>query len=167
MSDTNNPYQSPAAEPSLATGAAPSGLTLTTLGYLKEASPWLRFVGILGFIGAGLIALFGVIIMFVMPYIPKADLGSMATLFSGLVGGVGLVYIAMGALYFFPALFTYRFGVKLRDYGQGGADADLELAFRNNKSYWKFQGILLIVLLSLIALFLLVAIVVGIISVAH
>jgi hypothetical protein len=166
MSDSSNPYQSPIAEAKLAEDAASSGLSATSRGYLKEASPWLSFMGILGFVGAGFMAFVGLIMMIVMPFIPKADLGS-SSWASGLIGGIGILYIAIGVLYFFPARFMYSFGAKLRDFGQSGADTDLELALRNNKSYWKFQGIMMIVLLALIPVAIIVSIVIGVASIAH
>jgi len=61
----------------------------------------------------------------------------------------GVFYIAMGVIIFIPSLFTYRFGEKIRGYSRTGADVDLELAFRNNKSLWKFYGILFILSIAI------------------
>ena len=68
MSDAENPYQSPETEvvperPFFAQGA----LTETMLVYLKDASPWLRFAGILGFISSGLTVLTGFSLLAVVP----------------------------------------------------------------------------------------------------
>jgi len=157
MSDFENPYKSPETTvvPEKVQGG--SGLTETMLGYLKEASPWMRFIGILGFIGAGFTCLIGIIF---------AVASSALTDFTEGFGNfpvwlLSLFYIGLGAVLFFPARFTYNFGAKLRNFQFSGSDEDLEAAFKNNKSLWKFQGILYIVYLALIPFLIVVAIVVA------
>ncbi|MDR1279046.1 MAG: hypothetical protein LBK02_09860, partial [Treponema sp.] len=66
------------------------------------------------------------------------------------------------ALCFFPALFTYNFGNKIRAYQQSRAEEELENAFKNNKSLWKFLGILTIISLAFIPVMIIISIVVGI-----
>jgi hypothetical protein len=72
--------------------------------------------------------------------------------YDALVGSFGpmmvvyaFYFIGAGVVMFFPALFTFRFGVKIRSYVSTGLEAELELAFRNNMSLWKFNGILTII----------------------
>jgi hypothetical protein len=118
--------------------------------YLKDTSPWLRFLGILGYIGAVLSVVVGLI------------LGILIALGGGVLGEpggegsipafIGPIYLAVGALLFFPARFTYRFGMKIRSYLAGNAEKDLEEALRNNRALWRFSGILVIVYLGLIPL---------------
>jgi len=77
--------------------------------------------------------------------------------FSGFLGAIsggilGFVYLVPGVIMFFPGLFIYRFGEKIRSYNRTGAEIDLELAFKNNKSLWKFNGILYIISLAFIPL---------------
>ena len=149
MSDIVNPWQSPesVSAPEKTPGAE-GVLTDTMLLYLREASPWLRFIGILGFIGCGFMVLGGLattIVMFVAV--------SLADEFGGFpVGFLGLLYVALGVLTFFPARFTYFFGAKIRNYQLSNSEQDLEQAFKNNKSLWKFTGILCIIYLAFIPL---------------
>jgi len=159
MSDTENPYQSPETpavpvKPLVAQGT----LTETMLLYLKGASPWLRFVGIMGFVSSGTTALWGIIFFAIIPLtgqiwneIPGFEVVSNAL---GVVfgGGIAVLCIGAGVLIFFPSLFIYRFGEKIRGYLRTGTDLDLELAFKNNKSLWKFLGILYIINLAFIPL---------------
>jgi len=158
MSDFENPYKSPETsivpEKAQASGAV---ITETMLGYLKEASPWLRFIGIVEFIGAGLSCLGGII--FAVTSSTLIDFTEGFVNFP--VWLLSLLYIGAGALLFFPALFTYNFGAKIRHYQFSGSNEDLELAFRNNKSLWKFQGILLIIYLALIPFMVVVGIIVA------
>jgi len=158
MSDFENPYKSPETsivpEKTQASGAV---ITETMLGYLKQASPWLRFIGIMGFIGAGLTCLFGIIFVITSSALPSF----MDGIANFPIWILSLFYIGAGALLFFPARFTYNFGAKIRNYQFSGSNEDLELAFRNNKSLWKFQGILMIIYLALIPFMVVVGIIVA------
>ena len=163
MSDFANPYQSP-ENPSVPESPLGShaGLTETMLRYLKEASPWLRFIGVLSFIGSGLMVLGGIIFMIVM-FANSNFADDFGGAFTGLVG---LIYVPVGVLYFFPALFTYNFGAKIRNYQFTNSEEDLEMAFKNNKSLWKFNGILAIISLAFIPLSIILVVIGGVAAVA-
>jgi len=161
MSDMKNPYASPQAESvpedKLLTQAS---LTETMLGHLKEASPWLRFIGIVGYVCCGLIAASGIVTIAFMSTLASlweeamSELGDFGSVFSAVFSGsIGFNFLITAVLYFFPSRFIYNFGTKLRSYLQTGREQELELALKNNKSLWKFLGILLIITLSFIPLF--------------
>jgi hypothetical protein len=80
-------------------------------------------------------------------------------------GFMVVMFIGAGLLLFFPSLYTFRFGVKIRSYLRTGADRDLELAFRNNKSLWKFMGVLCIIQLVFIPLLIIGGIIVALVAV--
>jgi hypothetical protein len=150
MSDNQeNPYESPQAEISSVKPLASQGLlTETMLFYLKGASPWLRFVGIAGFIMLGLYALIGLTMI-----IGVRSFGSPIPGWSGVLGaGFGVFYLGAIALMFFPVLFIFQFGRKINSYVHTGNEEDLEQAFKNNKSFWKFMGILSIISLGFLAI---------------
>jgi len=152
MSDIVNPYQSP--ETAVVTDNAPVAqgtLTETMLIQLKGASPWLRFVGVLGFIGAGFTILTGVVFLAVVPFITRSFAGLDS--FSGSMGAAFWVIIALfcvivGVFMVLPSLFMYRFGEKIRGYLRTGAEQELEAAFKNNRLLWKFIGIICIISLA-------------------
>ncbi|MDR1637103.1 MAG: hypothetical protein LBR93_07175 [Treponema sp.] len=150
MSDTTNPWRSPGTEVSATQDGSGVGvLTGIMVRYLREASPWLRFIGILGFIGSGLIALGGLVFTFLAVLI-----SDLAGEFGGILGAsfMGVLNIVLGLLSFFPAKFCYGFGSKIRHYTLSNSEKDLEEAFKNNRSLWKFLGILAIVYLAIIPL---------------
>jgi hypothetical protein len=150
MSDITNPWRSPGTEAGAAQDSSGAGvLTGTMVRYLREASPWLRFMGILGFIGSGLLALVGLVFTFLGVLVSE-----IAGVFGGILAGsfMGILYIVLGLLSFFPAKFSYGFGAKIYHYALSNSDKDLEEAFKNNRSLWKFLGILTIVYLALIPL---------------
>jgi len=174
MSDIVNPYQSPETvavpvTPLLTQGA----LTDTMLMYLKGASPWLKFIGILGFIGAGLTALWGIIFFAAgsavgqfWSSIPGLESFNTFSNAAGAAFGIltGMLIIGAAALIFFPSLFLYRFGTKIHSYIRNGLDQDLEQAFKNNKSFWKFSGIICIVYLAIIPLSIIIAVIAAVAS---
>ncbi|MDR1421077.1 MAG: hypothetical protein LBI86_11945 [Treponema sp.] len=162
MADDVNPYQSPAAEsaPVQSDGSA-GNLTDAMQRYLREASPWARFLGIMGFINCGFLALMGVIFLAMAPVM--SNIPGLPALIAGGVGGlVGLVYIIGAVFMFFPARFTYKLGAKIRGYQRSGADGDLEAAFKNGKSLLKFMGILTIICYALLPVLLIIGVIVGI-----
>jgi hypothetical protein len=167
MSDTTNPYQSPETsvnpvKPLIAQGT----LTETMLIYLKQASPWLRFIGILGFIMSGFLVMGG---LFFFARVSSVNMWSELSeipgfeAFSSSIGvvgvGTGIYFLGVAVLSFFPYYFIYNFGAKIRIYLRTGAEQDLEGALKNNKSLWKFAGILAIVGLAVIPVIFIVAMV--------
>jgi hypothetical protein len=158
MSEEQNPYSSPE---SAANPVEPENICLsgTMLSSLKGVSPWVRFIGVLGFIGAGAMGLLGIIVL-----VSGGAIAALAdTEFLGVLSAFGgFIYIGIGALYFFPSLFTYRFGVGLKNYCLTYNNAELERAFKNNYSLWKFNGILTIVCISLVVSIIPIGIIIGV-----
>jgi magnesium-transporting ATPase (P-type) len=140
------------------------------LRYLKEASPWLMFIGVMGFICCGFMALLAIIMFAAGPAMSEAFSSietfgafnySIGMIFGGMMGVLFLVFAVIG---FFPSFFVYNFGIKIRAYFQRGAEQELELAFKNNKSLWKFIGILAIIQLASMFLPIVLGIIVAIIA---
>jgi len=101
--------------------------------YLEEIRKWAKLLAIFGFIGIGLIVIFGLFI---------------TTFSSGLGGGLipfpgyllALLYIAIAALYFFPLFYLIKFASKINAAFASRESADLDLAFKNLKSHYKYIG---------------------------
>ena len=171
MSDYNNPYQSPETQ-IIPEKMSSSGMSLseTMLRYLKEASPWLQFVGIMGIIGSALIVfggIIGAIVLFAASNLVTQSIDqSIEQPFPAwIMSMLPLAYIPGGALIFFPSFFTFKFGAKIRTYLINNLDEDLEQAFKNNKSLWKFNGIMYIISLAFIPISFIAAIIIGMASV--
>ncbi|MBN1520136.1 MAG: hypothetical protein JW923_08600 [Spirochaetales bacterium] len=152
MSDSNNPYQSPKAEASTVASMADSGaITGRMKDSISATAPWMRFLGIVGFVGAGIIALFGLFMMFGMMG-SFAGMGALGAY--GFVGG--LIYIGIAVVAFFPARYMFRAGTGFRSYVLSQRSETLEGALANNKSFWKFTGIITIIYLALIPVMIIV-----------
>ena len=164
MSDVDNPFQSPETEIKIIKPLVSQGiLTDTMLKYLCDASPWLRFMGIMGFIGSGFTVLLGFILIILSSF--SVNIFDDASFFSNLIGpfsimiAYALYSLGAGLLMFFPALFCYRFGAKIRNFILTNSESELEQAFKNNKSLWKFTGILTIIAMAIIPMMIIIMII--------
>jgi len=103
---------------------------------LAATRPWVRLVSVLLFLGAGLGLLGAVISM--------AVAGQVADGPPALV--VGLIQAISCALYLVPAYFLFRYAGAIGDFVRSGAAAELEAALLCQKSFWKFVGILSLIM---------------------
>jgi uncharacterized protein involved in cysteine biosynthesis len=111
--------------------------------HLRATKPWVRLVSVIMFIFTGLMFLIG-LAMFLIPT-PKG-------INSPSFGLLGIVYIVMGAFYLVPAYFLHQYASYIRDFLQGGGDSAMESALGSQKSFWRFVGILTLVVICLYAL---------------
>jgi hypothetical protein len=127
-----------------------------SLDFLAKIRKWTMFFSILGFIFIGLIALAGIFMLFA------------GSLFGSILGGVGgfvifILYLAIGALYFFPIYYLFKFSENMKNALEKSEQITLTKAFDNLHSHYKFIGILTIVIISL---YILIGIFAGIAGVA-
>jgi hypothetical protein len=119
--------------------------------YLIETSKWGKFLAIMGYIGIGLLIALAIIMMFALSAISRFS----GTGFSMIL--VGILYIIIAVIYYFPIHYLYQFSINIR---RGLNSKDLPTitsGFRNLKSLFKFMGILTIVIFSIYVLLLLIA----------
>ena len=114
--------------------------------HLAETAKWARFLAIAGFVLIGLIMLIMLVAgAFMSSFIPGMG-GGMAT-------GIFMIYaLIIGAIWFFPALFTYRFASNMRRALAGNDQQALITAFQNLKITFRYIGIITIILVSIYAL---------------
>jgi hypothetical protein len=128
-----------------------------SINYLNEAARWSRFLSIIGFIYCGLMVLVGLFFGSVMGRIIPAGVDSgMSVIGSGFIG---VFIVIMSLIMFFPALYLWNFSSKIRRALNNNDQPLLTEALKNLKSFFKFYGILLIVVLSLYALAVIFAII--------
>jgi len=143
MSDgSENPYESPRAEINTVNPLSGRVLTENMVYYLKGASPWLRFIGVAGFIYFGIMVLGCLAMIIGLRTVISSEIPG----FEVFSSSVFLLYMLMFiVLMFFPSLFIFRTGRKIQKYLFTGNNSDLEAAFKNNKSLWTFLGVLTII----------------------
>ena len=117
---------------------------------MKETAKWSKFLSIIGFIGSGLMVIIGLFASAVMSSMFNTY-GSGAGGFSSIT--FGIMYVLMGALYFVPSLYLYNYSNKMKLALATSNAVELEEAFLNQKSLFKFWGVLTIVIISFYLLF--------------
>lgn len=122
-------------------------LTVSPLasGYLNETGKWGKFLAIIGFCFIGLIVLGGLFAGTIF-----SSMGSDLP-FPGFM--MGLIYVLLGALYFFPVYYLFKFSSQVRAALATKDSHALDSAFENLKSHYKFIGILMIITLGIYVLF--------------
>ncbi len=96
---------------------------------LGATRPWVRFIGILGYVVA---ALMGV--------------GAIVVFLTGEAGGVlvGITWAATAIVYFFIARFLLAYAHSIGTYLASGRVSDLNAALLAQKSFWRLAGFLTI-----------------------
>ena len=122
------------------------------LGFLMETARWGKLLAILGFIGLGLLVLLG---LFYSAFISALSGNELEGLPMGLSWMIGLIYVVLAVLFFFPVLYLYRFSIKTQSSIRSKNTGELTQAFSNLKSVFKFFGIYTIVIMVIYALILL------------
>ncbi len=132
--------------------AAPIVINEEIKSYLLETSKWGKFMAIVGYVGMGLLVLLAIVMMVGLSFLS----GIARTGFP--MGIMGLVYIALAVLYYFPVTYLYKFSVQMKQGINSGDESSVTTGFQNLKSLFKFMGIMVIVIISIYALVLLIAI---------
>ena len=120
-------------------------------GYLLVAAKCCKFIAIVGFVGLGILALFGFFAMLGVPLMQRNNVYAASVLF-------GLVYIIFAIVYIFPLLYLYRFSVEMKLGVLNNDEGEMTSGFLNLKKLAKFTGILTIVVLGLYALMFIIAV---------
>ena len=126
--------------------------------YLKTAAMWSKFMAILGFVGVGFIVL-GVIVLVITGSILEDELD-----FPFPIALLGIPYLAMAVLVFFPTMYLFLFSQKTAKASTINQTILLEDAFDYLKCYWKFKGILTIILIAFCLFILPVIVIIALLS---
>lgn len=147
----DNPYSAPSSNPrgSDSFGAGNDGVTPGVINQLARTKGWVRFLAVLGFIGSGLMVLAAAGMMLGSAAFGKAmkekDMG--ADFSSGLFMGVGALYLVMGLIQMHPALKLNSFASAIGRLILSGSVSDLVDAIEQQRSFWKFVGVMLVIFL--------------------
>lgn len=118
------------------------------LSYLGEAARWARFVAICGFIFCALMVMAG----FFMGTMMTAMMGAVSSLSAIGSGFITFFYLLLAAIWFLPCLFLFRFGSQMQLAVRNNQQDKLHQSLSNLKSYFKFIGVLFIIVLTFYAL---------------
>ncbi|MBK9935567.1 MAG: hypothetical protein IPP61_06600 [Cytophagaceae bacterium] len=131
--------------------------------YLLETAKWGKFLAIAGFILSGILVLFGVFFGTIYNGMMNRALGESqaAPQVQGMGFFMGAMYVAIAAIYLIPCFYLFKFSKKAKTAVEDSDASDLEEAFLNQKSMFKFFGIFTIVILAIYGIAILFAIIGG------
>jgi hypothetical protein len=132
--------------------------------FLKEAGKWARFVSIVGFIFIGLYVILA-LFMFAMGSAIDSAAGNMGSrgAFGAISGAfLGVIYLIVAIIAFFPTLYLSKFAGKAKLALENNNTEYLTNSIENLKSYFKFMGIVTIIMIAFFIIGFIVAIVGGI-----
>ncbi len=153
-----NPYSPPIATVGsdfvvASTSDAPGSVASTTIDLLRQTRPWVRFMSVMSFIGSGFMLIFGVAVMVIGSLGPSGkDLPTPA---------LGLVYVPLAFLYVYPGVKLWSYASAIEKLTLSRAVDDLDGALGQQKSFWRFVGIMALVVMGLYAVGIVVAVVVA------
>jgi hypothetical protein len=127
--------------------------------YLLETAKWQKFLGVVMMVCVVLMAIGGIAIIATGSFFAdQVDDNPLLAQFG--MSGFGIMYLLMAVLYYFYARYLLRAAKGLKAWGVSEDEADLTFGLKNNKSYFKFSGILTIIALAIVA----IALVAGVIA---
>jgi hypothetical protein len=127
--------------------------------YLLETAKWQKFLGVVMMVCVVLMAIGGIAIIATGSFFAdQVDDNPLLAQFG--MSGFGVMYLLMAVLYYFYARYLLRAAKGLKAWGVSEDEADLTFGLKNNKSYFKFSGILTIIALAIVA----IALVAGVIA---
>src|SRR5688500_18393278 len=122
---------------------------------LRQTKPWVRLMSIVMFVIAGLTLVFGIVIGI-------GGMMSSGLRSAGFPAALGFVYIAMGLIYIAPGIYLFRYASRIALLVATRREDALEGALESQKSFWKFAGIITLVVIGIYVLIFAAAILIGV-----
>ncbi|MFO7570828.1 MAG: DUF5362 family protein [Smithellaceae bacterium] len=129
--------------------------TAGMINSMRSTKPWTMFLAILGFISVGFMVILGVVILFAGSLFPQTDSFNFPAF-------MGLFYLLFAVLYFMPALFIFRYASAIGRFLKSQSEFEMESALASQKSFWKFVGILALIMVVVSIIGIIAAFVAGI-----
>jgi hypothetical protein len=126
--------------------------------HLRNTKPWVRFLSILAFVGSGLMIV-GAFFMLLAGTVSRefgAGLGLLMAFF----------YLLFAVLYIYPSLMLFKYASSIQSLVRDRNPRGMTDALRYQSAFWRFAGILAVVVLCVYALVLIVLMFVGIAGLA-
>ncbi|MES2279176.1 MAG: DUF5362 family protein [Bacteroidota bacterium] len=128
--------------------------------YLQQAGKWASFLGIMGFIGSGLILLVAIFAGTLLSTISKFSPSPSPLTMMG--PAIGVIYFIIAGIMFYINLNLYQFGTRIKSGIAFGDNRILTSSFDKLRSFFKIKGIILIVVISFYLLALIAVVIAGV-----
>lgn len=133
------------------------------LDHLARTKGWTRFFSVILWLGAVFLILGG-IMMIGMGAVGGAMAEGAAEAFGGLVGAlaIGIIYLLMAFFYIYPALKLGKYSSRITELLTSPSDSLLAAALNEQRAFWKYCGIMMIIFFALYAVAIVGLIVAGV-----
>ena len=141
------------------TAATAPSITPLMAQHLLATRPWVLFLSIMGFIGCGFMVLAG------LGMIVFGGLGgSRPPEFAFPMAVFGLICLVLAGVYAVPAWLLLSYARAIQRYRHSASSRDMAAALGSQKSFWKFVGIMTVVVMSIYLVVGLIALVVSMVG---
>jgi hypothetical protein len=157
MSD--NPYKTPEAVSVLSDVGGADPKLEKSVSMLRQTRPWVRLVSVVMFLVSFMMMAGGL-------FMVVGALGGVGGFAGGVGTMVGVVYSVMAMLYIAPAVFLWKYANRIGIFVSDGSTGSLASALESQKSFWKFVGIAMLVVIAFYAMIFVFTIIAAIIGLA-
>jgi flagellar biosynthesis protein FlhB len=109
---------------------------------LRATRPWTRLLSILGFIGAGFSILAGLAMIVGRNFFPVFDKAPPLAI-------LGIIYAMTSVFYLVPSIWLSKYSSAISSFLNESDAIQLAKAIAYQKSFWKFVGIVVLVLIAI------------------
>lgn len=159
----SNPYNTPSANLFGSTqGTSSEGVPQEAIVQLQRTKPWLRLIGVVMWIMVGfmLLGALGIVVAAAIGAgeLMKSDMGALGGI--GFIG-VAVMYGVMALIYIYPTVKLWKYGTFIGRLSTSRNPEDLIAALNQQRAFWKFAGIMLILMIVLYIVIFIGAVVFG------
>lgn len=138
-------------------------LTPGMIESVKGIGPWTRFMSVLGFISVAFLIIGAAVMLGISLF--AGNLGGAMP--GGMMIAMSILYVIIAILYVFPCLYLWGTAGAVVRMKKGDIPGGMETALANQKSFWKFIGIVTIVFLVMYPIFFILMVVFGAVAGMH
>ncbi|HEX6334226.1 MAG TPA: hypothetical protein VFZ78_08355 [Flavisolibacter sp.] len=127
-----------------------------TKSYLVDIARWARFLSLFGMVGITLMLVSGIAYsIWLNTFFTSMQDRGISSAFGNAVGiGAAVSVVVAAALVFFPLMYMYRFATRMRKALAANDQHSLNIAFLNLKIYFRYIGIITILIIVFFAMWL-------------
>jgi len=70
----------------------------------------------------------------------------------GMFAGMGIMYLFMAVIYIFPAGYLVKYSSAIGRLVSNGRAADMEVALHQQRKFWKFAGVLALIVVAIMVI---------------
>ena len=143
-----NPYSTPVANLYGApAGGAADAVSPSTIAMLAGTKPWVRFLSVICWILSGLVLLGAAVMAAISVFNPPKPSAGPFPFGSKEFMILAVVYGLLAFIYIFPALKLWKYANRIGSLSATRSTVDLDSALNEQRSFWKYAGIMAIIVI--------------------